>query len=68
MQCAQRIEELKEKARQIRIDTLEMCGHVGSGHVTSGFPAQNYLWLCIMGGFYIVIPKILIGVDETILC
>lgn len=50
MQCAQRIEELKEKARQIRIDTLEMCGHVGSGHVTSGFSCTELLVALYHGG------------------
>ena len=50
MQRTRNIELLREKARQIRVETLEMCGHVGSGHVTSGFSCTELLVALYQGG------------------
>ncbi len=43
MQSEQTIDHLKKKAAQIRIDILNMCDHVGAGHVTSGFSCTELL-------------------------
>lgn len=50
MRCCRDNEWLEKKARQIRRETLEMCGHVGAGHVTSGFSCTELLVALYHGG------------------